>query len=321
MRASPGSHGAGARLFLAATHTAGALGVCAALCLVSAVWPPSRVTPVGVWYAAAASLAAVAAGVLVLRRRPRAPLVALVVAVVIGGVLVWSCRTLAGVVTTSLGLVAAGQAAALLGGRQTVRALLGLVVVALGAGMAASPVPFRPVTWLVLASTTVAMSALVSFLVTRLRVIATTDDLTGALTRAAFDERAGVVLHGAARRGVPSSVVCLDVDDFKEVNDTRGHQAGDEVLVRLVETWRGALGRDDVLGRIGGDEFAVVLTGRTADGAQAWAHAAGALRTAEDPTWSHGVAQVRAGEPVHDALARADSAMYASKGRRADAVH
>jgi diguanylate cyclase (GGDEF)-like protein len=320
VRTLPGSHRTGARLYLTATHVAAALGLCALLCLVSAVWPPSAVTPVPVWYAASAALAVVAAGVLAARRHPRSPLVALVVAVLVGAALVGTCRTLAGVVTTSLGLVAAGQGAALLGDQRTVRRVLGLIVVALAAGMLASPVPFHALTWVVVATATVAMSALVSVLLTRLRLLATTDDLTGALTRAAFDERATLILHGAARRGRAVSVVCLDVDDFKAVNDTRGHQAGDEVLVRLVGAWREGLGRDDVLGRIGGDEFAVVLTGRTADGAEAWARGTGALRGPDDPTWSHGVAQVRADEPVRDALARADSAMYASKGRRAEAL-
>jgi diguanylate cyclase (GGDEF)-like protein len=181
-------------------------------------------------------------------------------------------------------------------------------------------VRFRVTTWLVLSATTVAMSALVTYLVDRLRLIATTDDLTGALTRAAFDERAALLLHDAARRGRPVSVVCLDVDDFKAVNDSLGHAAGDAVLVRLVAAWRDELECDDLIGRIGGDEFAVVLAGRDADAAEAWAGTAGRRCAGGDPTWSHGVAQAAAGEPVAAALARADDAMYAHKGRRAEGV-
>lgn len=306
----------GARLFLAASHTAGALLLCAVLCLVSAVWPPSRLTLVEVWYGGSAALALLAATLLLLRRRPRAPLAALVAAVGIGGALVASCQTLAGVVTTSLGLVVAGQAAALLGDPRTVRRVLELVVVVLGLAMLASPVPFRPFTWLVLAVTTVVMSGLVTYLLQRLRLLATTDDLTGALTRAAFDERAALLLHDAARRGRPASVVCLDVDDFKVVNDTLGHAAGDQVLVRLVHGWRDGLGTGDLIGRIGGDEFAVVLAGRDAAAAEDWVAAAGRRHVAGDPTWSHGVAQAAGDEPVREALARADEAMYARKGRR-----
>jgi len=306
----------GARLFLAASHTAGALLLCAVLCLVSAVWPPSRLTLVGVWYGGSAALALLAVALLLLRDRSRAPLAALVAAIGIGGVLVASCQTLAGVVTTSLGLVVAGQAAALLGEPRTVRRVLGLVVAVLGLAMLASPVPFALTTWLVLALTTVVMSGLVTYLLQRLRLLATTDDLTGALTRAAFDERAALVLHDAARRGRPAAVVCLDVDDFKVVNDTLGHAAGDEVLVRLVDGWRAGLGDGDLIGRVGGDEFAVVLAGRDAAGAEGWVADAGQRHAAGDPTWSHGVAQADGDEPVRDALARADEALYARKGRR-----
>jgi diguanylate cyclase (GGDEF)-like protein len=316
----PGPGGARSRLFLAAAHTAAALLLCAVLCLISAVFPPSRLALVEVWYAASAVLVVLAVAVLVLRDRPSAPLAALVSAVVVGGVLVASCQTLAGVVTTSLGLVVAGQAAALLGSPRTVRRVLALVVGTQALSMLASPVPFRVTTWLVLSATTVAMSALVTFLVDRLRLIATTDDLTGALGRAAFDERAALLLHDAARRGRPVSVVCLDVDDFKAVNDSLGHAAGDAVLVRLVAAWRGELERDDLIGRIGGDEFAVVLAGRDAAAAEVWAGTAVRRRAVDDPTWSHGVVQATAGEPVAAALARADDAMYAHKGRRAEGV-
>jgi diguanylate cyclase (GGDEF)-like protein len=308
------------RLFLAATHSAGALGLCAVLCLLSAAVPPSRLALVEVWYGGSAVLALIAVAVLVLRHRPWAPLAALVAAVLVGGVLVASCQTLAGVVTTSLGLVVAGQAAALLGSPRTVCRVLALVVATQALSMLASPVPFRPTTWLVLSATTLAMSALVAYLLNRLRLLATTDDLTGALTRAAFDERAALVLHDAARRGRDVSVVCLDVDDFKAVNDSLGHAAGDAVLVRMVAAWRDDLDRDDLIGRIGGDEFAVVLAGRDAAAAEAWAGAAGRGRAADDPTWSHGVAQAVGGEPVGAALARADDAMYAHKGRRAEGV-
>lgn len=320
MRALTGSGGPRSRLFLASTHTAGALLLCAVLCLISAVWPPSRLALVEVWYGASAALALLAGAVLALRDRPWVPLAALVASVGIGGALVASCQTAVGVVTTSLGLVVAGQAAALLGSPRTVRRVLALVIGVQAASMLASPVRFRLTTWLVLSATTVAMSALVTYLLDRLRVLATTDDLTGALTRAAFDERAALLLHDAARRSRPVSVVCLDVDDFKTVNDSLGHAAGDAVLVRMVTAWREALDSGDLIGRIGGDEFAVVLAGRDAAAAEEWAEDAARGSADGDPTWSYGVAQARADEPVGAALARADDAMYAHKGRRVEGV-
>jgi diguanylate cyclase (GGDEF)-like protein len=198
--------------------------------------------------------------------------------------------------------------------------VLALVIGVQAVSMLTSPVPFRLTTWLVLSATTVAMSALVTYLLDRLRVLATTDDLTGALTRAAFDERASLLLHDAGRHGRPVSVVCLDVDDFKTVNDSLGHAAGDAVLVRMVAAWRDELGSGDLIGRIGGDEFAVVLAGRDAAAAEDWALAAARRSAGGDPTWSHGVAQTRADEPVSAALGRADDAMYAHKGRRVEGV-
>ncbi len=305
-----------AGIVLAGTHAAVVLGLCALLCLAGAVWPPSPLTLVGYWYAGGAVLTVAAVAALVWRHHRRTPLIAVLLGIAVGAALVAVCRTPAGVVTTSLGLVVAGQAAALLGSRRLARALLVVVVVVLAGAMAASPVPFRASSWVVLAVMTVVTSELVTYLLSRLRQLATTDDLTGVLTRAAFDERAAAVVARAAREGLPVSLVCLDVDDFKEVNDTRGHQAGDDVLVRLVDAWRAALGRHDVIGRRGGDEFAVVLAGRTVDAAEAWALEADAARAPGDPTWSHGVAQARVGEPVRETLARADAALYARKGGR-----
>lgn len=301
---------------LAGTHAAVVLGLCALLCLGGAVWPPSPLTRVGYWYAGAAVLAVATVAAAVRRHDRRTPLVAVLLGIAVGATMVAVCRTAVGVVTTSLGLVVAGQAAALLGSRRLARGLLLLVVATLAAAMVAAPVPFRPASWLVLAVMTVVTSELVTYLLSRLRDLATTDDLTGVLTRAAFDERAAAVVERTTRDGRPVSLVCLDVDDFKEVNDTHGHQAGDDVLVRLVAAWRGALGRHDVIGRRGGDEFAVVLAGRTAEDAEAWALQADAVRAPGDPTWSHGVAQARRDEPVREVLARADAALYARKGDR-----
>lgn len=308
------------RLFITPRSTALVLGICSVICLAGAIWPASPLTQVEVWFGASAVLALMTVGTLAARRYPRTPLVALVLAVVVATWLLSACQTPSGVVTTALGLVVAGQLSGLFGGRRAVRIVLPVVLVALAVGMIAAPVPFQPVTWVVLATITVVTASLVTALVDRLREFATTDDLTGVLTRAAFDDKAVRVMDRAARQGRPVTVVCLDVDDFKEINDTRGHQAGDEVLVRLVDGWRDALGRDDLIGRMGGDEFAVVLAGRTEEGAEAWAREAGAPREPGDPTWSHGAAQVRSDEPVRDALARADAALYARKGRRVEGV-
>ncbi len=96
-----------------------------------------------------------------------------------------------------------------------------------------------------------------------LRRIASRDDLTGALSRRGFLEEAGVLMADLADLGRPVAALMIDVDNFKRINDTDGHGAGDAVL-RLFSEVTGEVLRDsDVFGRLGGDEFAVVIPGIT----------------------------------------------------------
>ncbi len=98
-----------------------------------------------------------------------------------------------------------------------------------------------------------------------LRMVAQVDFLTGALTRRAFVEQAEREIARAARYHRPSTIVMLDVDHFKSVNDTYGHAAGDQVLHQLAELATLTLRPSDVFGRLGGEEFALLLpeTGTT----------------------------------------------------------
>ena len=89
--------------------------------------------------------------------------------------------------------------------------------------------------------------------------LATTDTLTGLANRARFMSRAAQELARTARYGGPLSVLMLDIDHFKVVNDTHGHQAGDHVLESLGRLLREALRDIDLAGRVGGEEFAVLL--------------------------------------------------------------
>jgi diguanylate cyclase (GGDEF)-like protein/putative nucleotidyltransferase with HDIG domain len=87
------------------------------------------------------------------------------------------------------------------------------------------------------------------------------DSLTGALNRRGFEERLDAELDGCRRNGRHAGLVTLDLDDFKLVNDTRGHEAGDELLRWVAERAGHVLRPMDSLGRIGGDEFAVLVPG------------------------------------------------------------
>ena len=102
----------------------------------------------------------------------------------------------------------------------------------------------------------------------RLRQLATTDPLTGLSNRRHFIDRAEMEVTRARRYGSPLSVVMLDIDHFKRVNDRLGHAAGDEVIRCVAETCSSKLRRDiDVAGRLGGEEFALLLPSTDTSGA------------------------------------------------------
>ena len=168
-------------------------------------------------------------------------------------------------------------------------------------------------------------SRLVQELATReqqLRRQAFSDSLTGLANRALFRDRLEHVLELHDRDCRPAAVVFLDLDDFKAVNDSYGHAAGDELLVRVAERITGATRAGDTVARLGGDEFAVLLED-AADPLETAARIRDALRPAfvfagaeHVVEASVGVAAVNADEPSVTAdilLGRSDAAMYAAK--------
>jgi len=160
-------------------------------------------------------------------------------------------------------------------------------------------------------------------LVTRLGELATRDSLTGALNRGAFEQRLEAELARTARMAAPCALVVLDVDHFKRVNDTHGHAAGDRALRALALAATAAKRRSDILGRIGGEEFAVVLPDTSLAGAGAFAEK---LRVSlrdvmGDVTVSFGVTDAHtAGRTVRGMLHSADIALYAAKHAGRDRV-
>jgi diguanylate cyclase (GGDEF)-like protein len=93
--------------------------------------------------------------------------------------------------------------------------------------------------------------------------LATTDPLTGVYNRRTFKELSEPLLSRARRARTAVSLLLLDIDHFKNVNDTHGHLAGDEVLARFAELVRSCLRKEDLLARYGGEEFVVLLPGTT----------------------------------------------------------
>lgn len=173
--------------------------------------------------------------------------------------------------------------------------------------------------------TVVAVTASREELMGRLHHAATHDGLTGTLARAAFMEKARALTDRLAGEGRPAAVITVDADHFKRVNDNWGHPAGDRVLARLAGVMQGSLRREDLLGRIGGEEFAVLLA--DVDGVEARRIAVrllDAIRSVEVPlgpgdeaycgSASLGVALVTPdGTGLEAALAAADRAMYRAK--------
>ena len=165
----------------------------------------------------------------------------------------------------------------------------------------------------------------------RLRTLATTDGLTSVWNRRHFLELAEAELERAARYGGPLSVAVVDIDHFKRVNDELGHAAGDAALRGLTAVLRGELRSVDVVGRLGGEEFGVLLpetprliAAQTVDrlrrtiGERSFAEHG--LPDGRRLTISIGVAEFRPGEPLSALLARADAGLYQAKSAGRDRV-
>lgn len=148
---------------------------------------------------------------------------------------------------------------------------------------------------------------------------ARSDPLTGAANRRAFDEQLEREVHHARRDGLPLALLVMDVDHFKEVNDTSGHVAGDALLIRLAKRLKSALRRDELLARVGGDEFALILPGAdTAVALRAAARLQETIAGAQDGqstpvSLSIGVCELADAKDASVLVSRADAALYAAK--------
>jgi diguanylate cyclase (GGDEF)-like protein len=163
-----------------------------------------------------------------------------------------------------------------------------------------------------------------------LRRLAETDDLTGALSRRALLSGADALIATARRQQKPVALLLFDLDHFKEINDHHGHQVGDDVLRAFAGSARELIRGEDLFGRIGGEEFAILLFGvdlisgrMIADRIRndfAQTHVTLGDRRIE-ATVSAGVAVSDDGDVSFAALlAAADSALYAAKRDGRDRV-
>lgn len=154
----------------------------------------------------------------------------------------------------------------------------------------------------------------------RMEQLANIDELTGVLMRRAFMARANALLQEAVANGKSLSIAVLDIDEFKAVNDAFGHAVGDRILSHVASVVSTRLRSGDLFGRLGGEEFAIVLVdARKADAAAMMDELRLAVeRSPRDGvrcTFSAGVEGVMAGDTLASALARADAALYIAKAK------
>jgi diguanylate cyclase (GGDEF)-like protein len=159
------------------------------------------------------------------------------------------------------------------------------------------------------------------------RSLAARDALTGLPNARGFDELAQRELLRSRRAGESITFAYLDLDGFKAVNDTHGHQVGDRLLIEVGDILQKTLRRTDVLGRLGGDEFAVVMPSTGADAAQTTLEHVRAEISARMRELSYGVSvsigavsAVAPPETVAELVRDADAAMYSVKRHGRNAV-
>ncbi|WP_338721321.1 GGDEF domain-containing protein [Devosia sp. XK-2] len=156
-----------------------------------------------------------------------------------------------------------------------------------------------------------------------------TDALSGLLNRRGFEDRGDRALALATRSGVPAVMIVADLDHFKQINDTYGHAAGDDVISAFAKVLQECAAPHAVLGRLGGEEFGAFLPGANLTTGKLYAetvrHAfrglpAGATGLKTPATASFGVAQLMPYDHLSDLLRRADGALYEAKSEGRDCV-
>jgi diguanylate cyclase (GGDEF)-like protein len=166
---------------------------------------------------------------------------------------------------------------------------------------------------------------------TKVNEMATRDELTGLINRRRMLELLAEELKRERRLELPLCVALLDIDHFKRVNDTHGHQTGDEVLRHFAQVARASLRETDTLARWGGEEFLLLCPASTSAQAvigltrlrrqladQPFTDTTNGAQIAPPITFSAGIALHRPGESIEDTIARADQSLYQAKAEGRD---
>ena len=282
------------------------------LCLFGAAWPLTSESPVALGWALGCTGVVGAAVIWAVGDRCATAVTHVGFAVISALVAVLAARSVTAVGIVGLGpaLIALALYAAHFFALTTARLQVAALVALASTGAAlAGPSGFT-LPWVVVVVTTVVLFEAQARLSRRLREAATTDPLTGVANRRAWQQETTRVLSRAARTGEAVTIALLDLDGFKDVNDTHGHAAGDALLRDLTTRWTQQLRRSDLLGRYGGDEFVLTLPGTDQHGAQ---EILDRLAASHPAPWSVGTATTQGAEPLSAVLARADAALYRNK--------
>ena len=152
-----------------------------------------------------------------------------------------------------------------------------------------------------------------------LQSLAITDTLTGIFNRRKFDETLKVEVQRSERYGAALSLIMFDIDHFKQVNDTRGHLIGDQILTALASFVSENIRTHDVLARFGGEEFTILAPGNSLAGGRKFAEKlCAAIERNDFPdasriTCSFGVTEHKHGDTAESFIKRADEALYRAK--------
>lgn len=192
--------------------------------------------------------------------------------------------------------------------------LVAVLTLACVVALAVAPAPKQTtVIYVIVACTIIGAAESFGFLMRALVTAACTDPLTGLFNRAGWEIATADLLGRHSSADVTITVVALDIDDFKLINDTYGHRAGDRHLMTHAERWQAASSGNTVLARLGGDEFAACIADTTSVTAKDF------IRSVQlgTPDTSIGTASQPGDLADLDELhSRADAALYAAKGKR-----
>lgn len=206
---------------------------------------------------------------------------------------------------------------------RAVRLLTVLMCATFGVALMFSEIHVTISLWLIYSATFVVTTEALLATSSALRLQARLDPLTGLLNRRGLEEAAGPLIAIGNRLGRPTTLVLIDIDEFKKINDSRGHPGGDRILRELAASWTEQQRSTDLLARIGGDEFVIVLSATNLHEAEGLVQR---YRSANAVRWSFGTVEILPGELFETAIDRADQVLYEAKevkeakGRRRQAV-